>query len=153
MNIDACFEKIAFESKPKLGWIKTIRESLSMPLSFPAKKMGISIQSVARFEKNEVDESITLKSLRQLAEAIDCELQYIIIPKQGSLQKMIEKRAYEKASELALEVEKTMILEDQKITNTEISVKLLAEEFAENFGKRLWNDDRVNGAIKFPKKR
>jgi len=86
INLDERFEKMRFEPKPKSGWIKTIREALSMPLAFPANKLGASKQSIIRFEKNEVDESITLKSLRKLAEAMDCELHYAIVPHGRSLR-------------------------------------------------------------------
>ncbi len=140
-NLDSRFAKMSFEPKPKSGWIKTIREALSMPLAFPARKLGISLPSVSRLEKNEIDESITLKSLRQLAAAMNCELHYAIVPHGGSLKKIVEKRAEEKARAAVKEVNKTMSLEDQKIEDPETSIKLLAKEFAENLNKSLWSDD------------
>lgn len=140
-NFDARFERMYFEPKPKSGWIRTIREALSMPLSFPAKLLKISVQSVARLEKNEIDETITLKSLRQLAETMGCELHYAIVPQGKSLRKIIEKQAYEKAKLAVTEVNKTMELEKQKIIDSETSIKFLAKEYAENMSKKLWSDD------------
>jgi predicted DNA-binding mobile mystery protein A len=141
INLDSRFEKLHFEPKPKSGWIKTIREALFMPLAFPASKLGISKQSIAQLEKNEIQESITLKSLRQLAESIGCELHYAIIPHSGSLKKIIEKRAEEKARAAVGEVNKTMALEDQKIKDPEASIKLLAKEYAEELNRNLWSND------------
>jgi len=141
INLDYRFQDMRFESKPKKGWIKTIREALFMPLAFPANKLGISKQSVSQLEKNEALENITLKSLRQLAQAMGCELHYAIIPHGGSLKSMIENRAKEKAKVLVKEVNKTMALEDQKIEDSETSTDLLAKEFAEKLSKNLWSDD------------
>lgn len=140
-NLDNHFKKMCFESKPKNGWIKTIRQALSMPLAFVANKLNISEQSVNQLENNEAFETISLKSLRRLAEAIDCELHYAIIPRERSLQKIIKKRAEFKARLIIKEVNKTMELEDQKIENSENSVKLLTKDFTENLNKNLWRND------------
>jgi predicted DNA-binding mobile mystery protein A len=112
-----------------------------MPLAFVANKLNISEQSVNQLENNEAFETISLKSLRKLAEAIDCELHYAIIPRERSLEKIINKRAEFKARSIIKEVNKTMELEDQKIENSENSVKLLTKDFAENLNKNLWRDD------------
>jgi predicted DNA-binding mobile mystery protein A len=141
LNLDKRFAKMRFEPKPKSGWIKTIREALLMPLAFPASKLRISRQSVSQLEQNEIEENITLKSLRQLAESIGCEFHYVIIPHGGSLRNLIKKRAEEKARAVVKEVNKTMALEDQKINDSEASIKLLAKEFAEELSKNLWSDD------------
>ena len=143
-NLDSRFEKMRFEPKPKSGWIKTIREALSMPLAFPAKRLGTSQPSVSRLEKNEIDESITLKSLRQLAAAMNCELHYAIVPHGRSLRKIVEKRAEEKARAMVSDVNNTMSLEDQKIKDPKSSVKFLAKEFAEELNKSLWRNDNEN---------
>lgn len=140
-NLDNHFKKMCFETKPKNGWIKTIRQALSMPLAFVANKLNISEQSVNQLENNEAFETISLKSLRRLAEAIDCELHYAIIPRERSLQKIIKKRAEFKARLIIKEVNKTMELEDQKIENSENSVKLLTKDFTENLNKNLWRND------------
>ena len=115
-----------------------------MPLAFPARKLGISQPSVSRLEKNEIDESITLKSLRQLAAAMNCELHYAIVPHGRSLRKIVEKRAEEKARAMVSDVNNTMSLEDQKIKDPKSSVKFLAKEFAEELNKSLWRDDNEN---------
>lgn len=143
-NLDKRFKKIHFEPRPNRGWIKTIRTALSMPLAFLAFKLNISKQAVAKLENGEIDETISLKSLRRLAEAMDCKLCYAIIPHDKSLQKIIEKRADKIAKIIVAEVDKTMALENQKITNSQNSVKILAKELAENLTKKLWSLDENN---------
>lgn len=140
-NLDELFKDTKFYPKPNLGWIKTIRNALSMPLSFPAKRLNVSPQSISQLEKGEIEETITLKSLRQLAESIDCELHYTIIPHKKSLCKMIEKQAHNKAKIMVDEVNQTMLLEDQKIKNHKNSVQILAKEFSDNPTKDLWSID------------
>jgi len=141
LNLDNKFKKMHFEIKPKMGWIRTIREALSMPLGYLAQKLQISIQSVSQLEHNEEFETISLKSLRQIAEAMDCELHYAIIPRQGSLTKIIQNRAEFKAKLIIKEVNKTMELEDQKIANPANSTKLLTKELAQRLNKNLWKND------------
>lgn len=144
INLDRRFQNMRFELQPKLGWIRTIREALSMPLAYPASKLGTSKQSISQLEKNEITGRITLQSLRQLAESMGCEFHYAIVPHGGSLRAIIEKRAEEKARAAVKEVNKTMSLEDQKIDDPETSIKLLAKEFAEDLNKKLWSEDDEN---------
>ncbi|MBT4922252.1 MAG: helix-turn-helix domain-containing protein [Rickettsiales bacterium] len=143
-NLDNRFKTLSFAPKPKVGWIKTIRQALSMPLAFPANKLGISKQGVAQLEKNESEDTITLKSLRQLAEAMGCELHYAIIPHERSLKKLIEKRATEKATGIVNDVNKTMALEDQEIKDDITSIKRLTKDLAENVNFKLWSSDENN---------
>ena len=112
-----------------------------MPLSFSAAKLGISPQGVAKLEKSEAEETISLKSLRHLTEAMGCELHYAIIPHERSLKKIIEKRAEEKAMLMVSNVNNTMALEDQEIKDSKNSVKILAKELATNLNKDLWSND------------
>ena len=140
-SLDKKFAKISFAPKPRQGWIKMIRTALVMPASFLAKQIGISQQSIAQFEKNEAEETITIKSLRNVAAAMDCELHYILLPRNKSLRKIIAKQAYRKAELLVKEVDKTMVLEDQKVVDLANSVKLLAKELAQNPNSKLWEDN------------
>ncbi len=75
-SLDKRFNKLSFEAKPKLGWIKIIRADLSMPLAFPASKLKVSQQAIAKLEKGEIEEVVGLKSSRKLVEAMNCEPHY-----------------------------------------------------------------------------
>lgn len=76
---------------PPSGWIKAIRNTLGMSMQQLANKLSISKQGVLDIEKRAVDGSITIKSLRKLGRVLDMELVYGFVPKDGSLEAMIEK--------------------------------------------------------------
>jgi len=137
--LDKKISKLRFAPRPKNGWARTIRSSIAMPISFVAEKMKISPQAVFQMEQSEIDETISLKTLRRLAEAMNCQLHYTLIPNQKSLKQMIGKRAAIKAKTLVYDVDKTMSLENQKVKNSKKSEKLLAKELAENLSSKLWS--------------
>ncbi len=62
-------------------WLKNTRRALFFSTNQLAKTLKISRQAYAKFEVSEKRGSISLKSLRRLAEAMDCELVYAIRPK------------------------------------------------------------------------
>lgn len=61
--------------------LKSARLALHLTLENIAKNLKLSPHHVSRFESNEVRGTITLNSLRKCAEAMDCELIYVIRPK------------------------------------------------------------------------
>src|ERR1700684_3456940 len=56
--------------RPESGWIRVIRESLGMTTGQFAKRLGVAQPRVAALERAEANEVVTLKSLRQAAEAL-----------------------------------------------------------------------------------
>jgi predicted DNA-binding mobile mystery protein A len=99
--------------RPVRGWLHAIREGLSMSAAELAGVMGTSRQLPLAFERAEANDSITLKSLRSVADAMDCELVYALVPRAGSVQATAEARARAAARERVLSVEHSMALEDQ----------------------------------------
>lgn len=104
-------------TRPQRGWLRSIREALGISMREVARKMRKTPQTVASFEKSEASDRITLQTLRNYAEAMNCELVYAIVPKSGSLKQLGEKRARQTAEKEVRAVEHTMALEDQA-TNT-----------------------------------
>ena len=95
--------------RPFGGWIAAIRKSLGMSVRQLGERLGVSQQSASRLEINEVEDSITLKSLRKVAEALDCRLVYVLLPNDElGLQGLINKRAFTKAKEIVTDVDHTM---------------------------------------------
>jgi predicted DNA-binding mobile mystery protein A len=72
-------------SVPQRGWIRSIREALGLSLSRVAKRAGIQRQNLLQFQISEERGQIKLANLRRIAEAMDCELVYAIIPKQTAI--------------------------------------------------------------------
>ena len=99
--------------RPQRGWIAAIREVSGVSLRELASKLGVRHQSVAALEKAEAEDRVTLKHLRQAAEALNCELVYALIPKKGTIRDLAEAKIREEVSERVLAVEHTMALEEQ----------------------------------------
>lgn len=143
-QLDRKFEKLAvlndLEISPK-GWINATRTGLNMSLVQLAKRLKITSASVKEIEQREVDKGITLKKLMETAEALDCRFVYGLIPKEGSLEKTIEKRAYEVAKEIVLRTSHTMKLEDQENSAKRINkaIKDRAEKIKYEIPKYLWD--------------
>lgn len=64
-------------------------------------------------EQREKEGSISLKSLRESAWALDMELVYGFVPKDGSLDALIDCKARELAAQIVSRTSTTMNLEDQ----------------------------------------
>lgn len=126
-------------SRPGNGWIRSIREALGMTSVALAKRLRITDAGVRNLEKAEADDAITLASLRKLAEALDCELKYALIPRQ-SLEDMLQQRAEQLARERVLPVAHSMVLEDQAVYQafTDKQIKQLAKELLEGSRRELW---------------
>ena len=102
---------------PPTGWIRAIRLALGMSLQQLANKLKITKQSAQEIEMREKESSITLRSLRETASALDMELVYGFVPKDGSLEKYIDKKARLLAENIVSRTSNSMKLEDQGNTN------------------------------------
>jgi predicted DNA-binding mobile mystery protein A len=78
---------------PPTGWIKAIRTAIGMSMQQLGKKLSVSKQAILDIEKREKSGSITIKSLKEIARALDMQLVYGFVPNDGSLDALIEKKA------------------------------------------------------------
>ena len=126
---------------PPTGWVKAIRLALGMSLQQLANKLGITKQSVQEIETREVEGAITLKSLRDAARALDMDLVYGFVPKEGTLDRYIEKKAYDLAKKIVSQTSHAMKLEDHQ--NTDERIKKALEErtlkIIQELPKTLWD--------------
>ena len=106
---------------PPTGWIKAIRLALGISLQQLANRLSISKQSVQEMEQRERDGSISLKSLRDTALALDMELIYGFVPKDGSLDALIDRKARELAIKIVSRTSNSMKLEDQQNSKKRLS--------------------------------
>lgn len=125
---------------PTKGWLSAIRTTLGMPLSSLAMKLGITPMGVKQMEQREANGSISLQVLRKAADALDMHLVYALVPKDGSLQKLIERRALAVAQEIVLRTHQTMTLEDQAVTEKRLKEAIAekAEELQREMPRILW---------------
>ncbi len=138
MQVVATMKKIV---SPPTGWIKSVRTALGMSLQQLGNKISITKQSIQDIERREKEGAITLKTLRDVANALDMELVYGFLPRDGSLNAMIEKRANELAKKIVIRTANTMKLEDQANSKKRIE-KAIGERTAEivnEMPKILWD--------------
>lgn len=126
---------------PPTGWIKAVRTSFGMSMQQLGNKLSISKQGVLDIEKREKDGAITIKSLRDIAKALDMQLVYGFVPNDGTLEALIEKRANQLAKEIVLRTSNTMNLEDQGNSKMRIEKAIAerAEIIKREMPKILWD--------------
>ena len=126
---------------PSAGWVYSIRQALGMSMRQLGNKMEITPQSVKEIEEREKAGAITVKALRQFGQALDLKLIYGFIPSEGSLDKMIEKRALELAEGIVKRTSVSMKLEDQENRPDRLqnAVKEKAKELKLQMPKLLWD--------------
>ncbi|GAH10930.1 unnamed protein product, partial [marine sediment metagenome] len=81
------------------------------------------------------------KKLAEVGDALNLRLVYGFVPKEGSLEKIIEKRAYEVAKEIVMRTSHTMKLEDQENTKERLqkAIQDRAEKIKQEMPKYLWD--------------
>ena len=116
--------------RPSKGWIRAIRQVLGVSSGELARRLGTSRQLPLQLEKSEAEDRITLKSLRAVANALDCDLVYTLVPRGASLEELIENRARTEARQRVLGVEHSMALENQAVGNLDEAVEAEARRVA-----------------------
>ncbi len=126
---------------PSTGWIYAIRNALGMSLQQIGNKMSITRQSAQKNEKREKDGTITINALREVAKAMDMQLVYALVPVDGSLEALIDRKAKELATEIVMRTSNTMKLEDQENTVNRINTAIQerAESIKLEMPKILWD--------------
>ncbi|WP_047545052.1 mobile mystery protein A [Psychroserpens sp. Hel_I_66] len=126
---------------PERGWINTIRTSLNMTMAQLGTKLNITRQGVKRIEESEANGTITLNSLKDVANAIDLKLVYALVPLNGTINDLIQIKAEKLARKIVLRTNQNMKLEDQGIGDEKIAktIKELASEIKREMKKSLWD--------------
>ncbi len=126
-------------SPPREGWLRAIRQALGMSLRQVAERAGVSKTAAASVEKNEAKGTVQLDSLQRLAEAMDCEVVYAVVPR-GSLDDILQLRALEAAERMVGRVADSMALEAQSTSPSEREalVRELTAKYRAN-PKALWD--------------
>ena len=130
--------------RPHKGWIKAVREALGMNSKQLAARLNVSPPRITALEKSEIDETVTLASLRRAAEALDCALVYSFIPKGGSLENVLQVRARAAAAKVIGKVDHTMRLEAQNLRADKLDdeIENLAEQILRENHKIIWDNTK-----------
>ena len=126
---------------PSKGWINTVRAAMKMSLRQLGNRLNISPQSVKEIENREANGSLTIKSLKEAGLALNLKLVYGFIPMDGSIERMIENRAYRLAREIVARTSQYMKLEDQENKEERLkkAVEMKAREIMDKMPKYLWD--------------
>jgi predicted DNA-binding mobile mystery protein A len=70
-------------SSPTKGWLLAVREGLGLTRAAIAKRLSLSTTAIQAFEQSEARGTISIQSLRKVADALDCEVVIKLVPKRG----------------------------------------------------------------------
>ena len=127
---------------PRKGWIRAIRDALGMTGEQLAKRLGVSNkQRISRIECDEIEGNVTIKTMRRVAEALDCVFVYGFVPR-SSLEQTVRNRAEHVAKKRMERVSQTMRLEQQGLFEKEEKLALsdATESLVANPHRTLWNE-------------
>ena len=102
--------------RPPAGWLRAIREALGMTSGVLAERLGVTASGARKLEQAEAVDAITLGTLRRVAEALDCDLQYALVPRRP-LREMRWQQALRLAQQCQQRAGRTMALEAQPVAS------------------------------------
>jgi predicted DNA-binding mobile mystery protein A len=100
--------------QPILSWIDYVRQGLGMSLTQLAGRLGVAQSSLSSSIKLEKEGRITVHKLKQIADAMECDLVYEFVPRK-KLEEIMRDQALKKTQALMSEAETHMGLEDQQV--------------------------------------
>ncbi len=86
------YKELVKRPPPSRGWLKLIREALGRTQRQQAQRLGISGATLHKSEQSEAEDRISLGQLRKLADGLDCELVYALVPRRP-LTDVVQERA------------------------------------------------------------
>ena len=133
----SCRTLRAAAARPAGGWLRAMREALSMSIADLAERLGVSPSTIVRFEQSEQSGRIQLDTLTRVADQLGCDVVYALVPRQP-LEEVVDDRARELAVEELRGVGHTMELEAQGLAADRMAERV--EELAKELKARpgLW---------------
>lgn len=128
-------------NRPKEGWIRTLRKALGMSSPQLAKRLEISKSQVSQMERMEIEDRITLKQLRRVADSLGCDLVYGLAPHKP-VKEMVRDRARAKAKKLVSKTDVQMKLEAQQLSHDKLNaqIDLEVDRLLRDMPRELWDD-------------
>jgi predicted DNA-binding mobile mystery protein A len=120
------------------SWIDYVRLGLGMSLSQLAARVGTGQSGLSGNIKLEKEGRITIGKLKEIADAMECDLVYGFVPRK-KIEDLMREQATKKTIALMDHAETHMSLEDQKVTlDKNERLKDLVEE--KLYSKYLWDE-------------
>ena len=126
---------------PERGWINTIRTTLNMTMAQLGSKLNITRQAVNKIEESEANGTVSINKLREVARVMDLKLVYSLVPNEGTIDELIQKKADKLARKIVLRTNQNMKLEDQGVGDEKIQkiIEELSYEIKRELKKSLWD--------------
>lgn len=126
---------------PDNGWINTIRTTIKMTLEQLGRRLNMTKQGVKRIEESEAAGTITIKSLKEVGNALEMKFVYGFVPIDGSIDSLLDRKSRILAEKIILRTNHNMMLEDQEIEkgNLKNAIEDLAQEIKFELKKIIWD--------------
>lgn len=126
---------------PQKGWINTIRTTLNMTREQLGVKLELTKGAIQKMEEREATGQITINKLRDVGKALDMQFVYGFVPKEESVDNLINNKAQTLARKIVLRTNQNMKLEGQGIGDEKINetINELANEIKREMRKSLWD--------------
>lgn len=136
------FSALPNHGLPREGWLRTMRTALGMSGTQLAKKLGVTKARISKAELDEPQGSVTLKTMHAMADAMDCNFVYAIVPKRN-VEDVIKARAMEKARAQVKAASTHMALEAQSLSEEQIEFEIerIAAQMMIKMPSDFWNDE------------
>lgn len=133
-------KKVSAALNPDTGWIRLMREALSMSSAQLGKKTGVDQSRISRLENAEVMGDLKLSSLKKIADGLNMKFVYGFIP-ENTLETMMKEQARKIALKRMAKLNHTMRLEDQELTDEEKNKALedLVQKILIEQPKNFWD--------------
>ncbi len=114
--LDSELGTVRVPSRPPSGWLRAVREAMGMSTAQLAQRLQMSPQGVSDLERSEADDGIGLASLRKVADALECDVVYAVVPRHpDGLQGLVRDQSLRIARAELAPVRHTMALEAQAL--------------------------------------
>ncbi len=136
------FRSLLYIPVPPKGWIRAVRDALGLNGRQLADRLNVSRQRAAMIEKDELMGSATLKTMRRVAESLDCIFVYSLVPR-TTLEQTLRDQAKLVAQKRLARVSHTMMLENQEVGSNEQKQVLdeMINELIDNLPSTLWDEN------------
>jgi predicted DNA-binding mobile mystery protein A len=137
----ANFKDIGMVLVPQKGWVNTIRTTLNMTRNQLGAKLNLTKGAIQKIEEREATGQITINKLKDVGNALNMQLVYGFIPKDGTIENLVNLKAEKLARKIVLRTNQNMKLEDQGIGDEKITktIKELADEIKREMRRSLWD--------------
>jgi predicted DNA-binding mobile mystery protein A len=137
----ANFKDAGMVLAPQKGWVNTIRTTLNMTRDQLGVKLNSTKGAIQKIEEREATGQITINKLKDVGNALNMKFIYGFIPKDGTIESLVNLKAEKLARKIVLRTNQNMKLEDQGIGDEKIAktIKELANEIKREMKKSLWD--------------